>query len=465
MQKGPPVLSTCFRWLLPLLLRPARRRDGAGAVEYALLFGVIAVAILATVAGTGNRVAQVFCRAGDVVGLAASCDSAGAETETPVGETPPQPPGTAPQLIAATASGTYGIGQTVTVALLFSQPVQGEGTAQFRLGAAGSVLTAPVTMEDATHGSMAYTVREGDGSGALIVRGVTGLTNGDGEPVAHYPQTGSGAAADATPPQLQDIAVAPASAQPGDVAIFTATFSEPVQATESWALSLHADGTARDWTALPLPGQEAASPTIDFSYTVVTADRGTVGLTVTGLAGAPIDSAGNALRGATAGAGIAFTVPQPSLCMNTDGTPCPDGSYYAGALAGRHLYVTATDSPRAHWSDESVQRGAGSATDGAANTAAMLVGGAALYPAAAVCDGLDAHGRTDWYLGAMEEMAVLDACHDLGHCGSHVSRDFWTSTELTATTARAVAFNDNGSIAEKTTTKNQNRDIRCMRSQ
>lgn len=117
----------------------------------------------------------------------------------------------------------------------------------------------------------------------------------------------------------------------------------------------------------------------------------------------------------------------PTNCSNI-GDTCDDGSIYAGLSPDGNvaMYTTPADAPGSYtwndgssnWVDTAMENcvsyspGAqASCRTGEAN-AALLVGLSgsgtpAPYDAAEYCDGLSAHGYSDWYLPALDELNVL----------------------------------------------------------
>lgn len=93
------------------------------------------------------------------------------------------------------------------------------------------------------------------------------------------------------------------------------------------------------------------------------------------------------------------------------------------ATASSSLYwkTTATDTP-----------GAGSLTDGLANTAAMEAAGIALHPAAEYCVNYAGGSFTDWYLPARDELLLAYTNRALLATLALPSGDYWTSSQSAA---------------------------------
>ena len=124
------------------------------------------------------------------------------------------------------------------------------------------------------------------------------------------------------------------------------------------------------------------------------------------------------------------------------GDECASGMHYVG----NDRYVTAsgatgmnlTDRP---WHDVTQDQGAHSRSDGAANTRAYLNDGDIRNPAAEYCDGLEAHGHSDWYLPAQDEMSrALDYASQIE---MPTRKTYWTSSSLGNPTVRVYKLAHN----------------------
>src|SRR5262245_54839707 len=94
--------------------------------------------------------------------------------------------------------------------------------------------------------------------------------------------------------------------------------------------------------------------------------------------------------GDTFGGGIIFQL-----------TKGPDGVEHG-------LIITADMIGRAPWSSNTSQEiGAKNASDGVANTAAILKAGGAKTEAAGLCDNFEKDGFSDWYLPSVDEMQMV----------------------------------------------------------
>ena len=148
----------------------------------------------------------------------------------------------------------------------------------------------------------------------------------------------------------------------------------------------------------------------------------------------------------------------PTGCSSV-GDVCADGSIFAGDT---NLYVTdVNQSTSIGWSTvNQTNSGAQSDTNGAANQAWIAANRTlSQYPAFELCENLDRHGYTDWYLPARNEL------HDVLYpnrnaIGGFTTGDYWSSTESEDDRARVVDFNDGDDL---TGNKGNNKDVRCVR--
>ncbi|MCB9990481.1 MAG: DUF1566 domain-containing protein [Rhodospirillales bacterium] len=148
------------------------------------------------------------------------------------------------------------------------------------------------------------------------------------------------------------------------------------------------------------------------------------------------------------------------------GTACADGTVYAGNLSGTDLFVPPADqSAGTTWNNGTFNwtvTGATSNTDGAANTTTLdgLADAGSPHQAAKLCAGLSAHGHTDWYLPAKDELNVLyinrAAIGGFETSGSY----YWSSTEYDNFYAWRQRFSDG---IQDSNTKNGTFAVRCAR--
>lgn len=177
------------------------------------------------------------------------------------------------------------------------------------------------------------------------------------------------------------------------------------------------------------------------------------------------------VQGCTRNAGwVAFHNPIPHPCTGTPTAPaigetCTDGSIYAGLSPDGNvpMYTTPADAPSfmswnsgtTTWFDTTMENcttatpgSKASCRTGEANTA-LLVGlttWPAPYKAAVYCDGLSAHGHSDWYLPAQDELTVLYnnrvAIGGFNTSGSFPAGVYCSSSENNHQAVRSQRFSD-----------------------
>lgn len=148
---------------------------------------------------------------------------------------------------------------------------------------------------------------------------------------------------------------------------------------------------------------------------------------------------------------------------NGPGTVMADGSIYAGTSpdTGTAMYVTPNDASDATWGSSGSLRGVTSATTGATNTSTLAAFGAVAHPAAYYCDNLTAHGKTDWYLPAQDELAVIGSnAAAIGNFDTTGTTYYWSSTENNSTLAMRVRLD---TVAGAAVAKTSSRHVRCAR--
>ena len=177
----------------------------------------------------------------------------------------------------------------------------------------------------------------------------------------------------------------------------------------------------------------------------------------------------------------------PCPCSLTPGTSCSNGMIYAGLSPDGNvpMYTTAADAPSTYsWNDgttnyadmalenctDAVPGTAATCRTGEANTA-FLVGATSEpdYPFAAAeyCDGLNAHGYSDWYLPAQDELHVLwtnkntgDLNGTFNETGSFPLGWYWSSSESSNAWARRYRFS---ASYQNNLVKDEALSIRCVR--
>lgn len=165
----------------------------------------------------------------------------------------------------------------------------------------------------------------------------------------------------------------------------------------------------------------------------------------------------------------------PCSTTTTPGTVCSDGSVYAGISTdnGAKMFTTPADGPQNPWNNDTLNwvdtamvncttTAQTSCNTGEANTTLLagLSDAASPYMAAEYCEGLSAHGKSDWYLPALNELSVLYT--NRAAIGGFSSGLYWTSSERSNEWARDINFsngvqNYNGKSAETT-------NVRCVRN-
>lgn len=156
----------------------------------------------------------------------------------------------------------------------------------------------------------------------------------------------------------------------------------------------------------------------------------------------------------------------------TIGDKCADGSVYAGGhptITGGRLYVPDNNqSAAAAWSSESIDTGADSADAGTANQNWIVENTSEInYPAFDACASLGRNGRTDWYLPAANELAVLHtnlAAIDAAASEPFAAGSYWSSTEDTGGSPAANAMlNDFTAGTPAAAAKADTHNVRCVR--
>jgi len=169
------------------------------------------------------------------------------------------------------------------------------------------------------------------------------------------------------------------------------------------------------------------------------------------------NAAGSTMNSATVTVGTVseqwdVTTAAVDLCAGTPspGDVCADGSVYAGLSPDGNvaMYTTPADAGQFSWNDGTSNwldiatltncAGAAATCDtGEANTALLAALGTsptpAPYVAARHCDNLTAHGHSDWYLPARNELNVLytnrAAIGGFNLSGSAPAGWYWSSSE------------------------------------
>lgn len=144
------------------------------------------------------------------------------------------------------------------------------------------------------------------------------------------------------------------------------------------------------------------------------------------------------------------------------GQICADGSVYAGLSPDGNtpMFTTPADGGAFSWNNgthpdsyvtmTACSGSGGTCNTGKANTDALValdtISPTAPYAAAEYCDNLVAHGKSDWYLPALNELQVLfSSKNDIGGfdtSGNFWGGTYWSSSELGIWNAIYINMND-----------------------
>lgn len=177
--------------------------------------------------------------------------------------------------------------------------------------------------------------------------------------------------------------------------------------------------------------------------------------------------------------GIGYKAPVADPCAGSPaaGTVCSNGSVYAGLSPDGNvkMFTTPADAGGFSWNNGNssgyVATTRTSNTTGEANTAAIIlvdadsgVGGTQPHQAAQQCADLNAHGQTDWYLPARNELNVLytnrAAIGGFNTSGAWPAGLYWSSSEIDVDEATGEYFN-NG--VQGNSNKQDSLSVRCVR--
>lgn len=131
----------------------------------------------------------------------------------------------------------------------------------------------------------------------------------------------------------------------------------------------------------------------------------------------------------------------PSGCL-LEGQFCDDGTILAGVIGNEVFYVTDTNQSTSRWATvNQTNGGARSLSDGQANHA-WIVANRTLsqYPAFQLCENLNRHGHSDWYLPSRDELNVMYGNKEA--IGGFTSGSHWSSTEFSNSYAWRQHFDD-----------------------
>lgn len=160
--------------------------------------------------------------------------------------------------------------------------------------------------------------------------------------------------------------------------------------------------------------------------------------------------------------------PDPCVDSPSPGTTCRDGSFYIGENGTKKIYATTSAHQVSRtWNNGTMNwttTGVASTTDGAGNTDDLvnLSDAGAPYEAAEYCDGLTAHGHSDWYLPAKDELDLFwnDGSPVAGVLTGS-SNWYWSSTEDANAGAWVQRFSDGHRVNGL---KYDSLLVRCVRS-
>jgi hypothetical protein len=179
-----------------------------------------------------------------------------------------------------------------------------------------------------------------------------------------------------------------------------------------------------------------------------------------------------ALQGLAAGSYLLGTAPNSEAAVLCDkpGAQCSDGTIYAGNSSdgSSALYTTSQDvSSLLTWNggekDLSTVVGALSETNGQANTANLhgLSAEGATHRAADYCSTLHAHGHSDWYLPARDELNRLyENRTAIGNFDLAAGARYWSSSEYSNIFAWSQNFNSGFQSGDP---KDSPLHVRCVR--
>lgn len=156
------------------------------------------------------------------------------------------------------------------------------------------------------------------------------------------------------------------------------------------------------------------------------------------------------------------------------GSICADGSIFAGNSPDGNIpmYTTPEDAGQFFWNNGNANGYVLTSTSdqytGEANTSTLdgldsdsNTAGVQPHQAAQYCADLNAHGHTDWYLPAFQELAVMyDNKTNIGNFGAGV---YWASTErlFDSTMAYWILFFDGQGFSDED--KERSNFVRCVR--
>ncbi|HEU4838840.1 MAG TPA: hypothetical protein VFS88_05450, partial [Micavibrio sp.] len=163
----------------------------------------------------------------------------------------------------------------------------------------------------------------------------------------------------------------------------------------------------------------------------------------------------------------ALVLPNPYVDPCTTGpigTVCEtDSAIYIGTIGSDRIYAASADESASLRWKTSVTSTAGttSATDGLANTTAMITAGAVAHPAGKACNDKAPSGT--WYLPAKDEFNLVwtnRVAINLAARGFNTTNWYWSSTELNAMSGNMQTLDDGFQSFSSKTDSNR---VRCVR--
>ena len=207
----------------------------------------------------------------------------------------------------------------------------------------------------------------------------------------------------------------------------------------------------------------------------------TIAIRQTSSAGGGVTATAAVTLGSTTSNGWGVTTATACTTGILVGEACPDGSIFAGFSPDGTvpMYTTPCDAGQTlsggsctgtrsgiKWNNGSstwTVTGYTSLVTGLANTAGLvaLIDGGAPYQAAAYCDGLTAHGKSDWYLPARNELNILYTNRTaIGGFDVAGGQWYWSSSESVNFYAWIQRFSDG---SDHYGIKNYSYFVRCAR--
>jgi hypothetical protein len=392
---------------------------------------------------------------------------------------------TAPSIVGFTAVSSGGdpavIGDVITVTLNANEDLVQSGAPSLTLDIGGISRVAAFSAINAGNAEFTYTVQAGDNDAdGITITAITIAANeledasgNDLDTTFVLPHNLGLDVLDVTAPSIVGFTAVSSGGDPaviGDVITVTLNANEDLVQSGAPSLTLDIGGISRVAAFSAINAGNA-----EFTYTVQAGDNDADGITITAITIAANDledASGNDLD-------TTFVLPH-NLGLDVSDCPaigneCADGSIYAGLSPDGNvkMYTTPADAGAYRWNNGTanfVETAMVNCTDtaqsscntGKGNTTLLagLTDAASPYAAAAYCDGLIAHGHSDWYLPAQNELNVMyvnrAAIGGFNTSGSW----YWSSSEYNFNVARIQRFSDGGQANDAKTTS---RLVRCVR--